>query len=97
MNAVDPASLCGIRLESLKGTFPAASPRPTWSIAGNSLWWSRAGTARPDFLHLPPTTPASPSISPFSRCFSPVSSARRKVLVETINGKPALESEYPRR
>ena len=44
MNAVDPASLCGIRLDSLKGVFPSRIPSTHLAYRGKTRSSSHAGT-----------------------------------------------------
>lgn len=97
MNAVDPASLCGIRLDSLKGLFPSRIPSTHLVYRGKKrALLSRRNGSLLDF-RVPPDDPRMPEYLSFfkvllAREFSP----EKVVTVETINGKPAAESDYAR-
>jgi ATP-dependent Lhr-like helicase len=95
INAADPASLCGVKLEAFKGVLPSRIPSTDLVYHGRKLVViSRAGGSTLKIL----TPPDDPNISAYlaffkvllSRDFSP----EKIILVETINDKPAIESEY---
>ena len=97
MSAVDPASLAGIRLDSLKGVFPSRIPSTYLVYRGKkpAVILRRNGSIL-DF-HVPPDDPRIPDYLSFfkvllMRDFSP----EKIITVQTINGKPAPESDYAR-
>ncbi|HUJ68784.1 MAG TPA: hypothetical protein VLW86_04640, partial [Syntrophorhabdales bacterium] len=93
--AADPASLCGIRLDSLKGRLP--SRIPTTHVVyrgGKPVLISRRNGGLLDF-RVPPDDPLVPDyLSVFKVLLAREFSPEKIVFVETINGKPALESDY---
>ena len=95
LNATDPASLCGIKLEGLKGRFPSRLASTHLIYHGKRLALiSRRNGRILEFL-VPPDYPHILDCLPFfkillTREFSP----EKIILVESINKKPALESEY---
>ncbi|MHB9096361.1 MAG: DEAD/DEAH box helicase [Syntrophales bacterium] len=97
LNATDPASLCGIRLEALKGSLPGRIPSTHLVHRGiRPVMIARRSGSALEFL-TPPDDPHIPDYLAFfkallTREFNP----EKMILVETINGKPALESEYSR-
>ncbi|MDP1992750.1 MAG: DEAD/DEAH box helicase [Syntrophales bacterium] len=95
LNAGDPASLCGIRLEALKGSLPSRIPSTHMVYHGKRpVLISRRNGSILEFL----VSPDDPHIRDYlyffkvllTREFQP----EKMILVETINEKPALESEY---
>jgi ATP-dependent Lhr-like helicase len=97
MNAVDPASLCGIRLESLKGVFPSRVPSTHLVYRGKKPVVISRRNGNVLNFHVPPDDPGIFSCLSFfkvllTREFDP----EKIITVETINGKPALESDYAR-
>ncbi|HVN72574.1 MAG TPA: ATP-dependent helicase, partial [Desulfomonilia bacterium] len=95
VNAVDPASLCGIRLDSLKGKLPSRIPSTHLVYRGKRpVLISRRNGSVLNFL-IPHDDPLILSCltlfkAQFGREFSP----EKIITVTTINGKPALESDY---
>jgi ATP-dependent Lhr-like helicase len=97
MNAVDPASLCGIRLDSLKGVFPSRIPSTHLVYRGKKpvLISRRNGSILA--FQVPPDDPRILDYLFFFKVllvreFNP----EKIVTVETINGEPAAESGYAR-
>jgi ATP-dependent Lhr-like helicase len=95
MNATDPASLCGIRIDSLRNTFPSRVPSTHLIFRGEKvvLISKRNGTALT--FHIASDDPRMDRYLSFfkvllSREFYP----EKIITVQTINGKPALESDY---
>ena len=97
LNATDPASLCGLKLEALKGRLPSRIPSTHLVYQGRQL----AVISRRNGSHLEIRVP--PDHLHFQDClaffkvmltreFSP----EKIISVERINEKPALESEYAR-
>jgi ATP-dependent helicase Lhr and Lhr-like helicase len=97
MNATDPASLCGIRLEALKAGLPSRIASTHMVYHGRKLVLiSRRNGSILEFL-ISPDDPLIPKYLSFfkvllTREFQP----EKMTLVETINEKPALESTYSR-
>ena len=95
LNAADPASLCGIKLEAVKGLLPSRRPSTHLVYRGSKLVViSRRNGGSLEFL-VPPDDLRFPEYLAFlkvllTREFSP----EKSILVDTINGKPALEGEY---
>ena len=95
LNATDPASLCGVKLEALKGGLPGRIPSTHLVYRGKwPVMISRRSGSALEFL-ASPNDPRIPEYLAFfkallAREFNP----EKMILVETINGKPALESEY---
>ncbi len=95
LNAADPASLCGIRLEALKGGLPSRLPSTHVVYRGKSpALISYRNGASLEFLAAP-DDPRLPDVLAFcgvllTRQFSP----RKRILVEQINGTPAADSPY---
>jgi ATP-dependent Lhr-like helicase len=97
LNAGDPASLSGIRLEALKGSLPSRIPSTHMVYRGIKLVLiSRRNGSILEFLasHDDPHIPEYLSFFKvlLTREFQP----EKMILVETVNEKPALESEYSR-
>ncbi len=97
INAADPASLCGIRLDTLKGVLPSRIPSTHLVYRGDKpVLVSRRNGSVLNF-HVPPDDLQIPGYLSFfkvllAREFNP----EKIIMVETINGKPALESDYAR-
>ena len=97
MNATDPASLCGIKLEALKGSLPSRIPSTHMVYHGKKLVLiSRRNGSILEFF-ISSDDPLIPEYLSFlkvllTREFQP----EKMTLVETINEEPALESEYSR-
>ncbi len=95
LNAADPASLCGIKLEAWKGLLPSRRPSTHLVYRGSRLVIISRRNGGSLEMRIPPEDPRLPDYLAFfkvllTREFSP----EKIILVETINGKPALESEY---
>jgi len=95
INAADPASLCGIKLEALKGKLPSRIPSTDLVYHGRKLVViSRRGGSSLKVL-APPEDPYLPAYLGFfkillTRDFAP----EKIILVEQINDIPALDSPY---
>jgi ATP-dependent Lhr-like helicase len=95
MNATDPSSLCGVRLNSLKGVLPSRIPSTHLVYRGRkAVLVSRRNGSILSF-HVSPDDPRINDYLSFfkvllAREFDP----EKIITVETINGKPALESAY---
>jgi ATP-dependent helicase Lhr and Lhr-like helicase len=95
LNATDPASLCGIKSEGLKGLLPSRLASTHLVYRGKTLVLiSRRNGRALEFL-ASPNDPHIPDYLHFfkvllTRDFTP----EKIITVETINKKSALESEY---
>jgi ATP-dependent Lhr-like helicase len=97
MNAGDPASLCGIRLEALKGSLSSRIPSTHLVYHGKKVVLiSRRNGSLLEFLISPGDPHISEYLSFFKVLLTREFQPEKMILVETINGKPALESEYSR-
>ncbi len=95
VSAIDPASLCGIPLGSLKGRLPRRVPGTHLVYRGSVLVLvSQQKGGRLDF-HLSPGDPDLPSCFEFfhvmiTRKVKPL----HRIVIESINGEPAGRSPY---
>ncbi len=95
LNASDPASLCGIKLEALKGLLPSRLPSTHLVYRGPRLVIISRRNGGSLEMRIPPDDPRLPDYLAFfqvllTREFSP----EKIIQVETINGQPAQTSEY---
>jgi ATP-dependent Lhr-like helicase len=95
INAADPASICGIQLESLKGMLPPRVASTHLVYHGTRLVMISRRYGKDLTFHIPPEDPRLPEYSAvlqhlLTRPFQPV----RRIAVETINGEPAPQSPY---
>ena len=95
MNAKDPASLCGIGLEGLKGKLPRRIPSNHLVFQGRNVVLESMKNGRELRIHIPPDHPRfHESLGLFkillSRGFNPM----KGIVIETINGVAAELSEY---
>jgi len=95
INAADPASLCGSRLEGLRGELPPRLPSTHLVYRGVSLVLVSKRFGKELEFKAPPADPRLPEYLRLfevllSRDFNP----RKSVSVEVVNGKPSQESEY---
>jgi ATP-dependent helicase Lhr and Lhr-like helicase len=95
LNATDPASVCGIKLEALKGLLPSRLPSTHLVYHGTRLVVVSRRNGGVLEISVSSDDPRLPDYLAFfqvllTRDFSP----EKIILVEKINGKPALGSEY---
>jgi len=95
MNAADPASLCGVRLEGLKGMLPARLPASWISFRGEKPIVIAKRNGKSLEILAPPDAPFLAENLSFlkvmlTRDFNPM----RALVVEEINGARARHSEY---
>lgn len=93
--AADPASVCGMRLDSLKGKFPRRVPGTHLVYHGKRLVMESRRNARVLIFHVPEDDPHLQSYLELlhhllSRRFQPMS----RIVIETINGEDASGSSY---
>jgi ATP-dependent Lhr-like helicase len=95
INAADPASLCGLQLDALKGMLPPRVPSTHLVYRGAKLVMVSKRNGRDLTFHVPPDDPHLPEYMGalhhlLSRQFQPV----RRIAIETINEDPAPQSPY---
>ena len=95
INAADPASLCGLQLEALKGMLPPRVPGTHLVYQGAKLVMVSKRNGRDLTFHVPPDDPHLPEYMSalrhlLTRQFQPV----RRIAIETINGDPSPQSPY---
>jgi ATP-dependent helicase Lhr and Lhr-like helicase len=95
MNATDPASLCGIKLEALKGLLPSRLPSTHLVYHGSRLVViSRRNGSALEISVPPHDRRLHEYLAVFKVLLFREFSPEKIILVETINGRLALESEY---
>lgn len=95
LNAKDPASLCGIGLEGLKGRLPRRVPTTHLVLHGKRVVLESTKNGRELTIHMPPDHPRLHEALGFfkallSRWFNPP----KGIVVEKINGTAAEQSEF---
>ncbi|HEY9593262.1 MAG TPA: DEAD/DEAH box helicase [Spirochaetia bacterium] len=95
INAADPASLCGIDLEGLKGTLPPRLPTTHLVWEGSALVLVSRRRGKELDIRVPPDAPRLPDYLGFLRDITGREQrAPASVRVETINGEPATGSPW---
>ena len=95
INAVDPASLCGISLDILKGSLPKRLPSTHLVYKGRDLAMVSEGHGKSLTFHVPRDDPRlheilAPLRHLFTRRFRPL----RRITIEKINGEEAARSPF---
>ena len=95
VNALDPASLCGVPLEALKGTLPKRVGSTHLVYKGKKLALVSIGQGKALTFHMPPDDPQlqlvlAPLRHLLTRRFKPL----RRITIERINGEEAARSPY---
>ena len=93
--ATDPASVCGIRLDALKGKLPRRVPGTHLVYHGSRLVMESRRSAKTLIFHVPETDPHLQSYLGLlhhllTRRFQPM----RRIVIEIINGEDASRSPY---
>jgi len=95
MNAKDPASLCGIGLESLKGKLPRRVPSNHLVFQGMRVVIESMKNGRELRIHIPADHPRfHESLGMFKTLLSRGFNPEKGIVVERINGVTAGRSEY---
>jgi ATP-dependent Lhr-like helicase len=95
LNAVDPASLCGIQLESIKGTLPPRVASTHLVYHGDRLVMVSKRYGRDLTFHIPSEDPRLPDyLGPLHHLLTRPVQPVRRIAIETINGEPASQSPY---
>jgi ATP-dependent Lhr-like helicase len=95
INATDPASLCGIQLDSVRGMLPARVATTHLVYRGNRLIVVSNRNGKDLLFNVAPDDPSLPEYMVvlrhlLTRKFQPV----KRVSIETINGERAIDSPY---
>ena len=95
VNAMDPASPCGLQLDGLRGALPKRAPGTHIVFHGTRTVAVTERNGRSVTLHAPPDAPRileylGPLRHLLSRSFQPLS----RITIETINGESAAQSPY---
>jgi ATP-dependent Lhr-like helicase len=95
MSAVDPASVCGVAVDALRGSFPKRVEGTHLVFCGRGLVMISQRKGRALMFLTPPNDPRLPDYLTvlrhfLTRQFNPV----RRVIIETINDEPAPQSPY---
>jgi len=95
MNATDPASLCGIQLDSVRGTLPARIAGTHLVYRGKKLIAVSKRNGKELTFHVPPDNADLPRYFVslrhlLTRKFQPV----KRIAIKTINGEEAPQSPY---
>jgi ATP-dependent Lhr-like helicase len=95
INAADPASLCGVPLDALKGTLPRRAPSTHLVYSGKRLSMVSTGHGKTLTFYVPPEDAKLQQILVplrhlLTRRFEPL----RRITIETINGEEAARSPY---
>jgi ATP-dependent Lhr-like helicase len=95
MNATDPASLCGIPLDSIRGSLPARVTSTHLVYRGTQVVLISRRNGEELTLNVPPDDPHLPEYMVvlrhlLNRQFQPV----KRIAIETINAEKAPQSPY---
>jgi ATP-dependent Lhr-like helicase len=95
INSTDPASLCGIHLDSVRGMLPARIASTHLVYRGNRLIAVSKRNGKDLIFNVPADDPSFPeNMGPLrhllTRKFQPI----KRISIETINGEKATQSSY---
>ena len=95
INATDPASLCGIQLDSVRGRVPARVPTTHLVYRGNRLIVVSKRNGKDLVVNAAPDDPSLPEyVVVLGHLLTRKVQPMKRVSVETINGEKALHSLY---
>lgn len=95
LSAVDPASVCGLPLEGLRGVQPKRVEGTHLVYRGSRLVLVSQRSGRVLSIVVPPDDPGLPdSLEVFHHLLTREFSPLRRIVMETINGEPAPDSPY---
>jgi ATP-dependent Lhr-like helicase len=95
INATDPASLCGIQLDSIRGMLPARIPTTHLVFRRNRLIVVSKRNGKDLTFHVPPDDPDLPEyMASLRHLLMRKSQPVRRISIETINGERAPQSAY---
>ncbi len=95
INAADPASLCGIKLESIKGSLPKRVTGTHLVYRGNRLVSVSRRNGRDLTFNVAPDDPHLPEyLSPLRHMLTRQFQPLHRITIETINDEKAIRSPY---
>jgi ATP-dependent Lhr-like helicase len=95
LNAADPASLCGIQLESIKGTLPPRLASTHLVYHGDRLVMVSKRFGKDLAFLIPSEDPRLPEyLGPLHHLLTRPVQPLKRIAIETINGEPAVQSPY---
>ncbi len=95
INATDPASLCGIQLEAIRGSLPKRIAGTHLVYRGTRLVATSRRNGRNLIFNVPPDDPHLPEyISPLRHLLTRQFQSVRRITIETINDEEAARSPY---
>ncbi len=94
-NATDPASLCGVQLEAIRGTLPKRLDTTHLVYRGKRIVLLSKGRGKSLTFHVPPDDPHLQSyLGPLRHLLTRQVQPLRRITIETINGDEAARSPY---
>jgi ATP-dependent Lhr-like helicase len=94
-NAADPASMCGIQLDAVRGTLPPRRPSTHLVYRGARRVMASQRHGKDLIFHVPPDEPdIARYLGPLHHLLTRPVAPFRSVTVETVNGQPAANSPY---
>ncbi|MBN1646444.1 MAG: DEAD/DEAH box helicase [Spirochaetales bacterium] len=95
LNATDPASVCGVRIEALKAGLPHRQPSSWLVYHGRELVVTAEKTGRELSIHVPADHKRLPGyLGIFRQLLDRQFNPPKKIVIDTINGSGAAKSEY---
>jgi ATP-dependent Lhr-like helicase len=95
VNATDPASLCGIQLDAIRGMLPPRMTTTHLVFRGTTLVLVSKRNGGDLTFHVPPEDPdLSQYLAPLRHLLMRKSQPVRRISIETINGESAPQSAY---
>jgi len=95
LSAIDPASLCGLRLEALKGKLPRRVAGTHLVYHGSRLVVESKRRGKSLIFHAAEDDPDLPNyLGPFHHMLTRTFEPMRSITIEKINGRDASESPY---
>lgn len=94
-NAADPASMCGVQLDAIRGTLPPRRPATHLVFRGARLVMVSQRHGKDLIFHVPPDEPdIALFLGPLHHLLTRPAAPFRSITVETVNGQPAADSPY---
>ncbi len=95
VNAFDPASVCGMQIDALKGTTPRRLPGNSICYRGTAPVVIVENSGKVLTIMIPPDDPdIEQSLAPIRNLLEREFSPLKNIAVETVNGEPATKSLY---
>ncbi len=94
-NAADPASMCGVQLDAVRGTLPPRRPSTHLVFRGARLVMASQRHGKDVMFHVPPDDPdLARYLGPLHHLLTRPVAPFRSITVETVNDQPAANSPY---